>query len=76
VQLTRRQDGTTPNFAAIADRLQGHGKVRTNEFMLRADVMHNDKPYELTVFPNGRAIVKGTDDVKVARTVYAKFVGA
>ena len=76
VQLTRRQDDTTPNFAEIAGRLEGHGQVRTNEFMLRADLTHNSQPYELTVFPNGRAIVKGTDDVKVARTVYAKFVGA
>jgi adenylyltransferase/sulfurtransferase len=75
VQLTRRQEGASPDFAEIAGRLQGHGRVKANDFMLRADVTHNDKPYELTVFPNGRAIVKGTDDAKVARSIYAKFVG-
>lgn len=76
VQLTRRQNGEAPAFAEIAARLRRHGKVRANEFMLRANVTHNDRPYELTVFPNGRAIVKGTDDASVARSVYARFVGS
>ena len=76
VQLTQRQNAGPPDFAEIAERLRGHGKVKANEFMLRADLTHNDRPYELTVFPNGRAIVKGTDDAKVARSVYAKFVGS
>jgi molybdopterin-synthase adenylyltransferase len=33
-------------------------------------------PYELTVFPDGRAIVKGTTDTGIARGVYARYVGA
>lgn len=75
VQLTRRQDSATPDFAEIAARLRAHGKVAANEFMLRADVSHHGQPFEVTVFPNGRAIIKGTDDAKVARSVYAKYVG-
>jgi adenylyltransferase/sulfurtransferase len=31
--------------------------------------------YEITLFPDGRAIVQGTDDTAVARTIYAKYVG-
>jgi len=31
--------------------------------------------YELTIFPDGRAIIGGTDDVATAKTVYARFVG-
>jgi molybdopterin-synthase adenylyltransferase len=33
------------------------------------------QPYEMTVFPDGRAIVKGTTDVGLARGLYAKFIG-
>ena len=45
--------------------------VRWNEFALRAEV----GGYQLTVFPDGRAIIKGTTDVGVARGLYARYVG-
>jgi molybdopterin-synthase adenylyltransferase len=48
------------------------GEVRTNEFLLRFRV----PPYEMTVFADGRAIVKGTKDPAIARSLYARFVGA
>jgi adenylyltransferase/sulfurtransferase len=55
--------------------LQAHlaplGEVRANEFALRFRV----EAYELTVFPDGRAIVKGTSDEGVARSLYARYVG-
>ena len=40
-------------------------------YLLRFDV----DGYELTVFPDGRAIVKGTTDPAVARSVYARYIG-
>ncbi len=48
------------------------GQVRQNDFLLRLQV----PPYELTVFADGRAIVKGTRDPSVARSIYARYVGA
>ena len=45
--------------------------VRTNDFLLRFSV----PPYELTVFTDGRAIVKGTRDPAVARSLYARYIG-
>jgi adenylyltransferase/sulfurtransferase len=48
------------------------GEVRSNEFGLRFFC----KPYEMTIFPDGRAIVKGTTDTGVARSLYARFIGA
>ena len=51
--------------------LEPLGEVRANEFALRFFV----PPYELTIFPDGRAIIKGTQDVGVARSLYAKYVG-
>jgi adenylyltransferase/sulfurtransferase len=55
----------------LAGRLSALAPVRMNEFALRAMV----DPYELTVFPDGRAIIRGTTDVGVARSVYARYVG-
>lgn len=43
-----------------------------NEFLLRFRV----PPYELTVFTDGRAIVKGTKDPAIARSLYARYIGA
>jgi len=48
------------------------GEVRANEFGLRFFC----RPYEMTIFPDGRAIVKGTTDAGVARSLYARFIGA
>jgi adenylyltransferase/sulfurtransferase len=75
VQLTHRQGSEGLNIDEVAARLGKLGSVRANEFMIRAQLSDNGKNYELTVFRDGRAIVKGTDDATVARGVYAKFVG-
>jgi molybdopterin-synthase adenylyltransferase len=53
-------------------RLQSHGTVRHNDFVLK--FWH--EPYEMTLFPDGRAIIKGTTDTAVARTLYARYVGS
>ena len=59
----------------LADRLQAHGDVKANAFMLRADIKDNGRSYELTVFPDGRAFVHGTTDETAAKSVYAKYLG-
>jgi molybdopterin-synthase adenylyltransferase len=56
----------------LAARLAPLGSVRANEFALRFEV----PPYLLTIFPDGRAIIKGTTDVAVARSLYARYIGA
>lgn len=76
VQLRHRQHADGIDLDGLARRLQRHGTVKSNEFMLRAEVTDNDKRYELTLFLDGRAIIKGTDDAGVARSVYARFVGS
>lgn len=60
------------NLAELRDRLAPLGDVRANEFALRFFLPE----YELTVFPDGRAIVKGTTDPGLARSLYARYVGA
>jgi molybdopterin/thiamine biosynthesis adenylyltransferase len=48
------------------------GEVHQNDFLLRFLVA----PYEMTVFADGRAILKGTKDPAVARSIYARYIGA
>jgi molybdopterin-synthase adenylyltransferase len=60
------------DLEALRRRLEKFGKVRGNDYLLRCSL----GPYELTIFPDGRTIVKGTDDPSVARGVYAKYVGS
>ncbi len=60
------------NFRELASRLEGLGSVRHNAFMLR----FSTEGYEFTVFPDGRAIIKGTNDIAKARTLYAQYVGS
>jgi len=55
----------------LAQRLAPMAQVRRNDFAVRATV----ESFELTVFPDGRAIIKGTTDPGVARSVYARYVG-
>jgi adenylyltransferase/sulfurtransferase len=52
-------------------QLERIGEVRGNEFALRFRIA----PYEMTVFPDGRAIIKGTSDTGVARSLYARYIG-
>ena len=59
------------DLADLAIRLAPLAPVRANDFALR----FFPEPYELTIFPDGRAIIKGTIDVGIARSLYAKYVG-
>jgi molybdopterin/thiamine biosynthesis adenylyltransferase len=75
VQLRPRQETATVDFAALAARLERHAAVTANEFLLRVQLTDGNKPFEITLFPNGRAIVKGTHEPDVARGVYSKYIG-
>jgi molybdopterin-synthase adenylyltransferase len=70
VQIHERQRPV--DFLELDRRLQPHGTVRHNDFVLK--FWHD--PYEMTLFPDGRAIIKGTTDAAVARSLYARYVGS
>jgi molybdopterin-synthase adenylyltransferase len=59
------------DMVELKARLELLGVVRANEFALR----FSTDPYEMTVFPDGRAIIKGTSDTGLARSLYARYVG-
>ena len=60
------------DLAALAARLRPLGQVRANGLLLRFE----RAPHTLTVFPDGRALVQGTTDVALARSLYARFIGS
>jgi adenylyltransferase/sulfurtransferase len=69
------------DLAALAARLAPHGPFGTTVHYLRGQLSAeknrtNGNPIELTVFRDGRAIVKGTTDPAAARSIYAKYIGA
>jgi molybdopterin-synthase adenylyltransferase len=72
VQVRAGRRGDRIDLAALAERLRPVGQVAQNTFLLRFLV----DDYELTIFPDARAIIKGTDDEQVARSLYARYIGA
>jgi molybdopterin/thiamine biosynthesis adenylyltransferase len=70
VQIHERQRPI--DFDELTRRLTPLGTVRHSEFILK---FWRD-PYELTLFPDGRAIIKGTTDTAIARSLYARYVGS
>jgi adenylyltransferase/sulfurtransferase len=72
VQIHER--GRKLDLSALGRRLANGepANVRHNDFLLRFQIA----PYELTIFADGRAVIKGTKDPAVARSLYARYVGS
>jgi adenylyltransferase/sulfurtransferase len=64
--------GTKLSLDELAQRLAGVGSIQCNAYLMRLAV----DGFVLTVFPDGRTIVSGTDDLATARTVHARYIGA
>ncbi len=71
VQIRPRVRGIKLELQEFSKRLVNFGKLSVNEFMIKLNV----DDYEITIFPDARAIIKGTEETDVARALYAKFVG-
>jgi len=65
-------NATDLDLAALAEKLRNITGVKHNEYLVRFMAGEN----EITVFRDGRAIIKGTDDIAAARSLYAKYVGS
>jgi cold shock CspA family protein len=70
VQLRTRAWGR-PNLVTIAERLRTFGQVHAVDVLVRLRA----PPYEMTLFDDGRAIVKGTKDPALARNLVAEWLG-
>lgn len=60
------------NLENLAEKLNNLGEVKLNEYLLRINV----EKYEITVFRDARAIIRGTDDISEARAIYARYIGS
>jgi len=70
VQITQKSVVRT-DFGPLAERLKKSGKVTFNKYILKFSI----NQYEINLFPDSRAIIKGTSDFSVARGLYAKYIG-
>jgi adenylyltransferase/sulfurtransferase len=68
----RGPHGAVIDLADLGRRLAPLGEVSVNEYLLRATL----DGYEVTIFSDARAIIKGTAEPSVARTVYARYIGS
>ncbi|MBI3306978.1 MAG: ThiF family adenylyltransferase [Candidatus Omnitrophica bacterium] len=59
------------DFEILARKLEGQAAVKFNDYLLNVHLA----PYEITVFKNGRAIVRGTEDAGQAKSLYARYIG-
>lgn len=64
-------EATKIDFESLAERLRPSGDVKFNDYLLRFRV----EDLELTVFQDARAIIRGTSEVRSARSIYAKYIG-
>ena len=62
---------TKVDFEKLADRLKTVGDVKFNDYLLR----FRNEDVEITVFQDARSIIRGTDQISVARSIYAKYIG-
>lgn len=62
---------TQIDLRKLAIKLENSGVVKQNEYLVRLNVGE----FELTIFRDARAIIRGTDDVSAARSIYARFIG-
>jgi adenylyltransferase/sulfurtransferase len=62
---------TRIDLGELAERLRAAGEVKVNPYLVRLRA----GGYELTIFEDARAIIRGTDDVTTARSLYARYVG-
>lgn len=60
------------DLAALEQRLRPQGAVQRNAMLLRFE--HGS--HRITVFPDGRAMIQGTTDAAIARSLYARYIGA
>ena len=70
VQISPSQPAQV-DLAALGQRLQSSGEVKANDYLLR----FRTGDYELTVFQDARSIIRGTEDIATARSLYAKYIG-
>ena len=74
VQITPATNGSIASLDSLESRLSSVGQVDRSPYFLRCRIHRSQ--VTLTLFPDGRALVHGTADPALARSIYAKYVGS
>ncbi len=72
VQISRDHANGKVEFEELSQRLEKVGKVSFNTYILQAEI----DQYQFTLFSDGRTIIKGTNDIAQAKSIYSKYIGA
>lgn len=75
VQVQPAQAGAL-DLEAVGARLAGHGTVKVTPHLLRVELREQGGSIEITLFPNGRALVHGNVTEQSARSLYARYIGS
>lgn len=70
VQITPA-DAKDMDLRELASKLEHLGSIKCADFIL----LFKTQDHEISVFRDGRAIIKGTKDQNVARSIYARYIG-
>jgi adenylyltransferase/sulfurtransferase len=73
VQVSPASTGAL-DLEQLEHRLSGSGDIQRNPFLLR--LRPSGTELELTIFRDGRAIIRGTEDIAMARSIYARYIGS
>lgn len=72
--------GTQTNLSRVFDRLSSHGAFIRTPVLVRGTLQdainEGGEALELTVFSDGRTLVRGTSSIERARAIHARYVGA
>ena len=74
MQIKPDPSGTDVDLPTLADRLADHGRFRSTGEILRGHL--DDPAVDVTVFPDGRALIHGCATPEQARTIYARYIGS
>ncbi len=67
------QDRTSLDLDYWAERLEPVAELKKTPFLLRVEL---DGGERLVLFPDGRVLVQGTEDVTRAKTLYSRYIGS
>jgi adenylyltransferase/sulfurtransferase len=65
-------EGRKVDLAMLSERLRNSGTVFETPFLVRFSV----DSYRITVFPDGRGIVDGTENPDEARKIFSRWIGS
>ncbi|QDU33523.1 putative adenylyltransferase/sulfurtransferase MoeZ [Poriferisphaera corsica] len=76
VQILPTQEMVSIDLNKIKQQLQSSSHIeKHNPYMLQIKLEEQGKMINLSIFSDGRALIQGTRDESIAKSIYARYVG-